>query len=73
VLVNGTCFWYLWRQIDLVQLLSTVPLLDFRWAAFADLAVVQTALLGCMGHGTRRTAIGRAGVKKLTESLTLLW
>src|SRR6478609_8068305 len=47
LMVTGGCFWYVSRQIDLKQVLSAVPLLDFRWAAFAVLVVVlQIPLLG---------------------------
>ena len=47
LLVTGACFWYLSRQIDLSQVLSAIPLLDFRWVAFAALVVVlQIPLLG---------------------------
>jgi uncharacterized protein (TIRG00374 family) len=47
LLVTGACFWYLSRQIDLSQVISAIPLLDFRWAAFATLVVVlQIPLLG---------------------------
>ena len=31
LLVTGACFWYVSRQINLGQVLSAVPLLDFRW------------------------------------------
>ena len=45
--VTAACFWYLSRQIDLTQVLSAIPLLDFRWAAFGTLVVVlQLPLLG---------------------------
>jgi glycosyltransferase 2 family protein len=40
LLVTGMCFWYLWRQIDVSEVLSTIPLLDFRWVAFATLVIV---------------------------------
>jgi uncharacterized membrane protein YbhN (UPF0104 family) len=40
LLVTGACFWYVARQIDLRAVLSAIPLLDFRWAAFATLAVM---------------------------------
>src|SRR5947207_3205321 len=40
LLVTGGCFWYLSRQIDLTQVFSTIPLLDFRWAGFAILLIV---------------------------------
>jgi glycosyltransferase 2 family protein len=47
LIVTGGCFWYLSRQIDFTQVWSAVPLLDFRWAAFAVLMVVlQIPLLG---------------------------
>jgi glycosyltransferase 2 family protein len=47
LLVTGACFWYASRQIDLKQLLSAVPLLDFRWVAFAILIVMlQIPLVG---------------------------
>jgi uncharacterized membrane protein YbhN (UPF0104 family) len=39
-LVTGACFWYIARQIDVSDLLSAVPLLDFRWVAFATLLVM---------------------------------
>ena len=45
--MTGGCFWYLSRQIDFKQVWSDVPLLDFRWAAFAVMLVVlQIPLLG---------------------------
>jgi glycosyltransferase 2 family protein len=40
LLVTGACFWYVSRQIDLSQVLSAIPLLDFRWAALAILVVM---------------------------------
>ena len=47
LLVTGACFWYATRQIDLSQIWSTIPRLDFRWAAFATLLVMlQIPLLG---------------------------
>ena len=47
LLVTAVCFWYVSRQIDLRQVFSTIPLLDFRWAAFAVLiAVLQIPVLG---------------------------
>jgi hypothetical protein len=47
LIVTGGCFWYVSRQIDLRQALSAIPLLDFRWAAFAIFVVVlQIPLLG---------------------------
>jgi glycosyltransferase 2 family protein len=47
LLVTGACFWYVSRQIDLSQVLSAIPLLDFRWAAFAILGIMlQIPLLG---------------------------
>jgi glycosyltransferase 2 family protein len=47
LLVTGACFWYASRQIDLSQIGSAIPRLDFRWAAFAALVVMlQIPLLG---------------------------
>ena len=47
LLVTGACFWYVSRQIDWRQALSTIPLLDWRWAALAILmAMLQVPLLG---------------------------
>jgi glycosyltransferase 2 family protein len=40
LIVTGACFWYLWRQVDVGQVVSAVALLDFRWAAFATVLVV---------------------------------
>ena len=40
LVVTVACFWYLWRQIDVSQVVSAVPLLDFRWVAFATLVIV---------------------------------
>src|SRR5713101_707264 len=39
-LVTGACFWYVARQVDLRALVSAIPSLDFRWAAFATLVVM---------------------------------
>ena len=47
LIVTGGCFWYVSRQIDLGQALSAIPLLNFRWTAFAVfLVVLQIPLLG---------------------------
>src|SRR5262244_1471082 len=47
LLVTGACFWYVSRHIDLNQVLSTIPLLDFRWAALAILvAMLEIPLSG---------------------------
>ncbi len=47
LLVTAGCFWYVSQQIDLNQVLSAVPLLDFRWMAFAVFVVIlQIPLLG---------------------------
>jgi len=40
LVVTVACFWYLWRQIDVSQVVSTLPSLDFRWVAFATLVIV---------------------------------
>src|SRR5262249_56512485 len=47
LLVTGACFWYVSRQIYWNQCLSAIPLLDFRWAAFAILvATLEIPLSG---------------------------
>jgi uncharacterized membrane protein YbhN (UPF0104 family) len=47
LLVTGACFWYISRHIDLNQVLSTIPLLDFRWVALAILvAMLEIPLAG---------------------------
>jgi hypothetical protein len=33
-------FWYVFQQIDLNQVLSAVPLLNFRWMAFRQIPLV---------------------------------
>jgi uncharacterized membrane protein YbhN (UPF0104 family) len=40
LLVTGVCFWYVSRQIDLKQVLSAMPRLDFGWAGLAILLVM---------------------------------
>jgi uncharacterized membrane protein YbhN (UPF0104 family) len=51
LLVTGACFWYVSRQIDWRQVLSAIPLLDFRWTALATLvAMLQIPLLGLRWH-----------------------
>jgi hypothetical protein len=40
LIVTGACFWYLWRQIDVSQVVSAVPLLDFRWVALATAVIM---------------------------------
>jgi uncharacterized membrane protein YbhN (UPF0104 family) len=45
--VTVACFWYISRQIDWPQVLSTVPLLDVRWAALAILiTMLEIPVLG---------------------------
>src|SRR2546427_10829080 len=47
LLVTGACFWYVSRQIDLNQVWSAIPLLDFHWAALAILvAMLEIPLSG---------------------------
>jgi hypothetical protein len=47
LLVTGACFWYVSRQVDWRQVLSAVPLLDFRWAVFATIvAMLEIPLVG---------------------------
>jgi len=47
LVVTGACFWYIARKIDLSQIWSTIPRLDFRWAALAVvLIMLQIPLVG---------------------------
>src|SRR6266508_4230919 len=47
LLVTGGCFWYVSRHVDWSQVLSAIPLLDWRWAALAVLmSMLQIPLLG---------------------------
>jgi glycosyltransferase 2 family protein len=47
LVVTAGCFWYVSRQIDVKQVLSAIPLLDFRWAALATvLAMVEIPVVG---------------------------
>jgi hypothetical protein len=60
LLVTGACFWYVSRQIDLNQVLSTIPLLDFRWAAFAILvATLEIPLSGLRWYNIVRSLAAR--------------
>jgi hypothetical protein len=45
LLVTGVCFWYVSRQIDLEQVLSAVPLLDFCWAAKTTMVMMGRVML----------------------------
>jgi hypothetical protein len=40
LLVTGACFWYISRQIDFSEVLSSIQLLDFRWAALAIFVIM---------------------------------
>jgi uncharacterized membrane protein YbhN (UPF0104 family) len=60
LLVTGACFWYVSQQIDWRQVLSAIPLLDFRWTAFAILvAMLQIPLLGLRWHKIVDALAGR--------------
>ena len=60
LLVTGACFGYVSRQIDLNQVLSTIPLLDFRWAAFAILvAILEIPLSGLRWYNIVRSLAAR--------------
>jgi len=69
LLVTGACFWYVSQQVDWRQVLSAVPLLDFRWTALAILvALLQIPLLGLRWHdivdalGARNQQMTRAAM-----------
>jgi glycosyltransferase 2 family protein len=49
--VTAGCFWYLSRQIDLAQVFTTIPRLNFRWAGLAlAIALVQIPLVALRWH-----------------------
>jgi len=51
LLVTAVCFWYLSWQTDFSQVLPAIPMLDFRWVAFAILIVMlQMPLVGIRWH-----------------------
>jgi len=75
LLVTGACFWYVARQIDLSDLLSAVPLLDFRWVAFAILVImlqiplaalrwrnILGGLAACNGRMTRTAMVAVSAI-----------
>jgi hypothetical protein len=35
LIVSGACFWYVLRQMNLTEIIRTLPTFDVRWAAFA--------------------------------------
>jgi glycosyltransferase 2 family protein len=62
LLVTGACFWYVSRQIDWRQVLSAIPLLDFRWAGLAILvAMLEIPLLGLRWHNIVDALAARDG------------
>jgi uncharacterized membrane protein YbhN (UPF0104 family) len=70
LLVTGACFWYLWRQIDVSQVLSAVPLLDFRWVAFATLVMVLEIPLIALRWGNVVAALA-ARNERMTQTIMI--
>jgi glycosyltransferase 2 family protein len=70
LLVTGACFWYLWRQIDVGQVLSAVPLLDFRWVAFATLVMVLEIPLVALRWGNVVAALA-ARNERMTQTIMI--
>jgi uncharacterized membrane protein YbhN (UPF0104 family) len=75
LLVTGACFWYVFKQVDPVQTLSSIVRLDLRWAAFATFVVVLQipivalrwrnvllALAACNVRMTRTAIIAITGI-----------
>jgi hypothetical protein len=70
LLVTGACFWYLWRQIDVSQVVSTVPLLDYRWVAFAALVIMLEIPLLALRWGNVVTALA-ARNERMTQAVMI--
>jgi len=69
LLVTAACFWYVSRQIDLNQVLSAIPLLDFRWAAFAILvATLEIPLSGLRWYNI----VGSLAARDMRETRTAM-
>jgi hypothetical protein len=60
LLVTVACFGYLSRHVGLSEVLSTIPLLDFRWVVFATLVVVLQSVAERRGRWRARLAAGSA-------------
>ena len=72
LLVTGVCFWYVSRQIDLKQVWSAVPLLDFRWAAFAILvAMLEIPLVGMRWRNVLDT-LGARNARTTTRAIIVV-
>ena len=70
LLVTAACFWYLWRQIDVSQVLSAIPLLDFRWVAFATLVIVLEIPLLALRWGNVVAALA-ARNERMTQTVMI--
>jgi uncharacterized membrane protein YbhN (UPF0104 family) len=70
LLVTGACFWYLWRQIDVSDVLSAIPLLDFRWVAFATLMIVLEIPLLALRWGNVVAALA-ARNERMTQTVMI--
>jgi glycosyltransferase 2 family protein len=70
LLVTGACFWYLWRQIDVSEVLSAIPLLDFRWVAFATLVIMLEIPLLALRWGNVVAALA-ARNERMTQTIMI--
>jgi len=64
---SSACSWYLSRQVDTGQVLSAVRVLDFRWAAFATVVVLQIPLVGLRWCGIADELAARS--KRITPTI----
>jgi hypothetical protein len=72
LLVTGACFWYLWRQIDVSQVVSALALLDFRWVAFATVMVVLEIPLLALRWTNIVAALGERNERTTTTTLVAI-
>ena len=61
LIVSAACFWYVLRQINVSEVVRTLPAFDFRWAACAVVvAMVQILLLALRSWAIARTLAPQA-------------
>ena len=68
--VTGGCFWYVSRQIDLSQVFSTIPLLDFRWAGFATLLIMLEIPFGGLRWRNIVNSLGESDKRMTRAAMT---
>lgn len=59
--VTGTCFWYVWRQVDVADISRIARTFDFPWAVFATLLIAAEIPLVALRWREIVDALGREG------------